>query len=97
MSAVVVALDTPYYTVSNQDGSFAIPGVPAGRYSATAWHERHKLERTADFPRDVRVSASASSLGVIRFTESAQLIVAHKNKYGQDYVPATPGSSIYIK
>jgi plastocyanin len=97
MSAVVVAVDTPYYAVSARDGSFAIAGVPAGRYTATAWHERHKLERPNEFPRDVRVAAAASSLGVIRFTESTQLIVAHKNKYGQDYVPAKPGSAIYIK
>ena len=97
MSAVVVAVDTPYYAVSARDGSFAIAGVPAGRYAATAWHERHKLERPADFPRDVRVSPEAAALGVIRFTESTQLIVAHKNKYGQDYVPAQPGSAIYIK
>jgi plastocyanin len=97
MSAVVVAVDTPYYTVSARDGSFAIANVPAGRYAASAWHERHKLERPADVPRDVRVSAAAASLGVFRFTESTQLIVAHKNKYGQDYVPAKPGSAIYIK
>jgi plastocyanin len=95
MSAVVVAVDTPYYAVSARDGSFAIAGVPAGRYAATAWHERHKLEKPGDFPHEVRVNAAASSLGVIRFTQSTQ-IMAHKNKYGQDYVPAQPGP-IYIK
>jgi hypothetical protein len=96
MSAVVVTVDTPYYAVSDRAGNVAIPNVPPGRYAAVAWHERHKLERPSDFPRDVRVSAAASSLGVLRFTESTQLIVAHKNKYGQDYVPAQPGI-IYIK
>jgi plastocyanin len=95
MSAIVVAVDTPYYTVSAPDGSFAIANVPAGRYAATAWHERHKLERPSDFPREVRVSQQANSLGVIRFTQSTQ-VVAHKNKYGQDYLPAQPGP-IYIK
>jgi plastocyanin len=97
MSAVVVTVDTPYYAVSDRAGDVAIANVPPGRYAAVAWHERHKLERPSDFPEDVRVSAAASSLGVIRFIESTQLLVAHKNKYGQDYVPAQPGSPIYIK
>jgi hypothetical protein len=97
MSAVVVAVDTPYYAVSNRAGAFTIPGVPAGRYQVMAWHERHKLEAPAEFPRDVRVSSAASSIGVIRLFESAQLVIAHKNKYGQEYVPAQPGSPVYIK
>jgi len=65
--------------------------VPPGRYVATAWHERHKLERPRDFPREVRLSAAASTLGVVRFVESAQLTVAHKNKFGHDYVPVKNG------
>jgi len=28
---------------------------------------------------------------VIRFVESTQLTVAHKNKYGQDYLPTKNG------
>jgi plastocyanin len=97
MSAVVVAVDTPYYAVSRRDGTFTIADVPAGRYQITAWHERHKPERPGDLPREVRVSAAAPDVGSIRFTESTQLVIAHKNKYGQDYVPAQPGSTIYIK
>ena len=57
MTAVVVAVDTPYHAESNRAGVFTIPGVPVGRYQASAWHERHKLEAPGDFPREVRVSA----------------------------------------
>ncbi len=32
MSAVVIALATPYYAVSDVRGEFSIPGVPPGRY-----------------------------------------------------------------
>jgi len=91
MSAVVVALDTPYYAVSSHTGAFSIAGVPPGHYTVNAWHERHKLERPEDFPREARLSAAASAIGVIRFVESTQLTVAHKNKYGQDYMPAKNG------
>jgi plastocyanin len=97
MSAVVVAVDTPYYAVSARDGSFAIADVPAGRYLLSAWHERHKPERPSELPRELRVAPGAGSAGVIRFAQSTDLVVAHKNKYGQDYVPAQPGSTIYIK
>jgi len=91
MSAVVVAVDTPYYAVSSRTGAFTISGVPPGRYVATAWHERHKPERPGDFPRELRLSSAASTLGVIRFVESTELTVAHKNKYGQDYLPVKSG------
>ena len=91
MSAVVVALDTPYYAVSSRTGAFTMADVPPGRYVATVWHERHKLERPRDFPREVRLSAAASTLGVVRFVESGQLTVAHKNKFGHDYVPVKNG------
>src|SRR5262249_45561179 len=32
MSAVVLALDSPYFAVTDQDGNFGITGVPEGRY-----------------------------------------------------------------
>ena len=40
MSAVVVVLDTPWYTIPAADGQYLIPDLPAGDYRVTAWHER---------------------------------------------------------
>jgi plastocyanin len=96
MSAVIMAVDTPYYGVSDREGRITIPAVPFGRYQLHAWHERHQPERPADFPREITVSATSQSLGVIRLTESDQVIAPHKNKYGQDYKPQAPGA-IYKK
>src|SRR3954470_12652984 len=48
MSAVVVAVDTPYYGISARNGVVTIADVPPGRYVMTAWHERHKLERPGE-------------------------------------------------
>jgi plastocyanin len=37
MAAYVVAVATPYFSVSDQDGRFVIPDVPAGTYTYHAW------------------------------------------------------------
>ena len=37
MAAYVMAVDSPYFAVSNEKGSFAIPGVPTGTYTYHAW------------------------------------------------------------
>ena len=39
MSAVVVALDTPYYGISDRHGQVVISGVPSGKYVLRVWHE----------------------------------------------------------
>ncbi|HEY0875360.1 MAG TPA: hypothetical protein VGD94_17930 [Vicinamibacterales bacterium] len=40
MSATIVVLDHPFYTIPSADGSFVLNDVPAGRYTLGAWHER---------------------------------------------------------
>lgn len=37
MAAYVLAVDSPYFAVSNQNGTFTIPGVPPGTYTYHAW------------------------------------------------------------
>jgi plastocyanin len=40
MSASILVLDHPYFTVPNEDGTFTLPNVPAGHYTIVGWHER---------------------------------------------------------
>lgn len=40
MNALIVVLDHPWFTIPSDDGSFTIPGVPAGERKVVAWHER---------------------------------------------------------
>lgn len=37
MAAYVMAVDTPYYAISDRDGHFDVPSVEAGRYTYHAW------------------------------------------------------------
>jgi plastocyanin len=40
MSATIMVLDHPYFTVPGEDGGFALRNVPAGEYTVAGWHER---------------------------------------------------------
>ncbi len=39
MSAYILVVDTPYYTVTDSKGRFSIHNVPPGEYTLHAWHE----------------------------------------------------------
>jgi plastocyanin len=87
MSAVVVAVDTPYYAVSDRTGNVTIPNVPDGKYEMHIWYERSLPEDLKALIRTVSVSAATKDLGIIRVPENPNFSPAHKNKYGQDYAP----------
>lgn len=40
MHCVVLVLENPYFTVTDENGNFKIPNVPPGTYTLKAWHER---------------------------------------------------------
>ena len=42
MSAYIVVSPTPYFVVTEADGSYKIASVPDGEYTVTAWHEGMK-------------------------------------------------------
>ena len=47
--AYIAVFDHPYYAVTKPDGSFSIDGVPPGKYTLVAWHERTgKSEQTVE-------------------------------------------------
>ncbi|HVO81529.1 MAG TPA: hypothetical protein VMT28_12410 [Terriglobales bacterium] len=92
MSAVVIALDTPYYGISNPRGEVVIPHVPVGRYTLGVWYEEALPETLKTLTREVTVSEGDSTLGTLRLA-AASLPQTHKNKYGRDYDPPTPVES----
>lgn len=93
MSAVVIAVDTPYYGVSDRSGAVQIEDVPNGRYTLHAFYERSNADQLKSIDRSVTISATSRSIDGVQVPESPDVTLAHKNKYGEDYVP--PPSSGY--
>jgi plastocyanin len=94
MSAVVIAVESPYFALSDHAGHVTIAGVPDGRYQMHVWNERSLPEDLKQLDRIVLISASSHTLEPIQVAENPDFTLAHKNKYGQDYVP--PASSGYV-
>ena len=94
MSAVVIALDTPYYGISNRKGEVVIPGVPYGRYMMKTWAETALPQNLNSLTREVAVSENNSSLGLLQI-DAGSVSTAHKNKFGMDYEPPAPTSPGY--
>ena len=91
MSAVIIAVDTPYFGLSDRAGHVAIANVPDGRYEMHVWYERSAAGDLKALDREVTFSASIPGAGrtldPIRVLENPNFTLAHKNKYGQAYVP----------
>lgn len=85
MSAYVLALETPYFAVSDSKGEVRIPGVPAGRYRMEVWYERAEPQRLAALAREISVSDSDTALAAIAVPESEKFIPAHTDKHGKPY------------
>lgn len=80
MSAVVLVRDNPFYAKAGKDGAFVIEGVPAGKYTLVAWHERG-----GDQAVEITVPAEGSVSANLTLDGTKYKRVQHKNKLGKDY------------
>lgn len=88
MSAVVIALPTPYFAVSKPNGEAVIQDVPDGRYRMEAWYERSTPEALQKLTREMSVPVGREV--AFEVPELVSDKVSHKNKYGKDYDRASP-------
>lgn len=89
MSAVIVVLKSPYFSISSKSGGYALPNMPPGSYRLHVFHER-ATEQTLDaLSRPIDVPSGALELPPIKVSESGYLVLPHTNKYGKDYPPST--------
>lgn len=96
MSAVVIALATPYYAISDARGELKFSDVPAGRYQLQVFHPAVPPDALRAATREVTVSRDEATLGNFTLPES-DVMVAHKNKYGHDYDRPQPDSPAYAR
>jgi plastocyanin len=91
MSAVVIVVDTPYFGVSDREGRISIAAVPDGRYALHVFYERSTADALKALDRGVVISSGSRTMDVVRVPQNPDVTLAHKNKYGEDYVPPPSG------
>jgi plastocyanin len=96
MSAVVIALNTPYYAISNGRGEVVIGDVVPGRYQMHVFHPSVSPDALHAVEREITVTPADTFLGTFSLSES-NLELAHKNKYGRDYDRPDPDSPAYAR
>ena len=95
MSAVVIALATPYYAISDARGDISIANVSPGRYTLRIFHSAVSAEDLRALDREITVSEGETSLGSFKLSE-LDVLLAHKNKYGREYDRPEPDSPTYV-
>lgn len=63
MRATILVLETPFFTLTGDDGAFRIKGVPPGRYKVTAWIDEHNV-----WTREIALHPGSTA--VLRFSGS---------------------------
>jgi len=96
MSAVVIALATPYYAISDVRGDVSIPDVPPGRYQLQIFHAGVAPDALRATAREITIAPGQTTLGTFALAES-DVTVAHKNKYGRDYDRPDPDAPAYAR
>ena len=83
MSAVVLSLATPFYSIADAQGVFHLDSVPSGSYSLHIWIEGQTQQELDHFTRQVQLSSN-TNLGAISYTPTNQ-IIQHTNKFNEPY------------
>jgi plastocyanin len=89
MSAVILVLATPYFTATNEDGSYEIRNVPVGEYTLKVFHERATEATLKSLEKRVAVLGD-TSVSAAKVSEAGFAPEPHLNKYGREYGPEPP-------
>ena len=89
MVAFVEVIAGRYFTQPAVDGSFAIAGVPTGRWMLHVWHER-----SPEVTREMTVASDGAAGLELELDARGFRWMPHKNKYGRDY-PTNAGRERY--
>ena len=70
MKSYVGVLKHPFFAVTGEDGTFVIKGLPPGKYTVAAWHEKGGPNGT-EKPMEVTVAANGTAKADFTFGEAA--------------------------
>lgn len=88
MSAAVVAVPTPYFTITSDDGSFEVDRLPQGHYKIEFWYEMAREAELASLARNVDVDSMPPPISIT--LHSSDSPAHHLDKYGQEYRSEKP-------
>jgi plastocyanin len=89
MTGVVLAIDSELFAITDKGGHYSIAGVTPGKYGLHVWYENATPESLQALQRQVTIESANQILAPISVRAVKPAPVEHKNKYGQDYDPAT--------
>ncbi len=89
MSAVIIVLDTPYFTKAAPNGRYRLENLPPGVYELHVFDERATAGREPQLLLTVDASQPETVAAPVHLSEAGYVHLPHKNKYGQDYRPAS--------
>jgi plastocyanin len=86
MAAFVMVLDRAQFMVTEADGGFRLPAIPAGQYTVNVWNER-----TGEQTQPITIDPAATAPARLDFLldASAYKPQAHTNKFGRSYPPVS--------
>jgi hypothetical protein len=86
MRAVVLVLENPFYTLVARDGSFSIPGIPAGHYDMVVWN----IDAGA---RKLSVDVSSGNISRLHIRLAGESRPAERDRRLQGENPASMSAS----
>lgn len=89
MSAVVLALSTPLFTVGDAKTDFTIHEVPQGDYRLHIWAEGTTQTYLNGLIKTVHVGVNNVDLGEIQIPAVPARVAEHTDEYGHPYRPET--------
>lgn len=95
MSAVIVSLDTPYFAVTQKDGTYRMDNVPPGEYRLRVFHERATDAVLNVLGRMVMVAGDPLVVMPLSISENGYLAVPHTNKFGHEYRTPADENGLY--
>jgi hypothetical protein len=97
MSAIIVVVNTPYFTKADRNGQYQMRNVPSGSYELHVFDERATAGPDSHVALTVEEEQAAKSVPPVRLSEVGYVHLPHKNKYGLDYPPTSTDAETYTE